>query len=115
MIKCKGNCFFTGGLVAIFLTGALYIGGCKSETKPVTYTSNVAPIMSQKCVGCHNPNGPAKNLPLDSYDNVKATVNPGNASDSRLVKAVDGGIMSGKASGNEVDTLKSWVDQGAKK
>lgn len=91
--------------------------GCKtsSETKPVTYTSDIAPVLTQKCVGCHNPSGTVKRRPLDNYDNVKTLVTPGNASDSILIKSVDGGSMSGRLSGDEVELFKSWVNQGAKK
>lgn len=103
------------GILVPTLSLVIFAAGCtSSSSKPVTYTSDVAPVLSQKCVSCHNPNGSAKSVPLDTYDNVKAAVNPGDASGSRLIKSVDGGSMSGRASGHEVDLLKNWVNQGAK-
>jgi len=37
-----------------------------------SYTNDVAPIISERCLVCHGPGGQASNKPLDSYDNVYA-------------------------------------------
>lgn len=116
MIKSTVDRLLRAGILVLTFAMAIFVAGCtSSSSKPVTYTSDVGAVLSQECVSCHNPNGSAKSVPLDTYDNVKATVNPGDASGSRLIKSVDGGSMSGKASGDEVDMLKNWVNQGAKK
>jgi hypothetical protein len=103
------------GVFIVFFSLVISVAGCKSNAKSVTYTSDIGTLLTKRCVGCHNPNGSAKKIPLDNYDNVKATVKPGNASGSRLIKAVDGGRMRGRASEGEVDLLKKWVNQGAPK
>ncbi|MHB9095746.1 MAG: hypothetical protein ACYC21_13855 [Eubacteriales bacterium] len=94
----------------------------KSQPKPqskltaaLTYTSNIQPMLSKKCVSCHNPKGKVASIPLDSYANVIKQVKPGNPTDSRLVQAVDGGSMSGRLTNDEIKPLKEWVKQGVKK
>lgn len=88
----------------------------KSNTgKTLTYSSSVQPILSQKCVNCHQANGPASSILLDSYDHVMKYVTPGDPGKSRLIQAVIGGSMSDKLSSSDAQVMKDWVTQGAKK
>lgn len=81
----------------------------------LTYTSDIQPILSKNCVGCHNPNGTVAKIPLDTYTNVMNYVKPKAPIDSKLIQSVDGGTMSDKLSKDELQLLKNWVTQGAQK
>ncbi|MDA8235409.1 MAG: hypothetical protein M0Z31_11510 [Clostridia bacterium] len=79
-----------------------------------TYDKEIAPIMQNKCAGCHNPGGMRSNSPLDSYKGVMDYIVPGKPADSVLIQKVDGGSMGGFFSPDELDLIKKWVEQGAK-
>lgn len=86
----------------------------KQEAKTLTYKANIQPILSSKCVSCHSASGMAAIIPLDTYSHVMSYVKAGKPKDSRLVRSVDGGSMSNKATPEEVKQIKTWVSQGAK-
>lgn len=81
----------------------------------VTYTSDIAPLLSDECVRCHNPKGSVDSLPLDTYSSVVKYVKPGDPANSKLVKALDGGEMDGRLTNDQLTLLKNWIQQGASK
>lgn len=98
---------------------------CAAE--PVDYDKQVAPMLRKYCGGCHNAIDPAGKLAVDSFDLLMkggengATVSPGNAEASRMVR-----LLTGKAepkmppadeaqpAADDVALLKLWIEQGAK-
>ncbi len=94
-----------------------------------TYTDNVQPIFTQRCVSCHGPSRAENGLRLDSYDGViKGTqfgpvVVPGQPNQSALVSVVRGStdpsirMPHGGTALNDQDVLNIvlWVQAGAPK
>jgi hypothetical protein len=113
------------------LTMALLQTGCGGGAKPLTYQTNIKPILDTNCVSCHVPGGAGfekTGLRLDSYDGLmKGTqfgpvVVPGSSVSSTLYRLVSGQadpsirMPHGQAALPEADvsTIAAWIDQGAK-
>lgn len=120
-----GNC-----LLAVSLAAMLAGSGCSRE-KPAGFVADVQPILSNYCVECHVPGtrGAAESgFQVGSYEAVmKGTkygpvVAPGSSESSSLYRLVAGQVdpsiqmPHGKQqlSPAEIDTIRRWIDQGAK-
>lgn len=44
----------------------------------ITYDSNVEPIISRECKGCHSGSSPSGNLKLETYSQVRSSTENGN-------------------------------------
>ncbi len=119
--------------VALAAAVVATLSACSHKEKEavVSFTSQVKPILDQHCVECHKAAGQGygkSGLRLDSYDSLMAgtkfgpVVKPGSAVSSSLYL-----LVAGKAdpsirmphnreplSGEDVDLIKNWIDQGAK-
>src|SRR5262245_19914687 len=106
-------------LVALFLIA--WSGW--SADRVIAFNRDVRPILSDKCFGCHGPDAAQKNIPLrlDSEAAAKAVVSGGSqarllqriTSENRAVRMPP--VYSGlNLSAAEIDTLRMWVEQGAK-
>jgi Protein of unknown function (DUF1553)/Protein of unknown function (DUF1549)/Concanavalin A-like lectin/glucanases superfamily/Planctomycete cytochrome C len=100
--------------------------------RAIQFNRDVRPILSDKCYGCHGPDAVAKKIPLrlDSEAGAKAdlgsgrrAVVEGDAAASQLVQRITTAnkgmhmppVYSGlKLSGEEIETLRLWIAQGAK-
>lgn len=113
-------------LISGILTSSLISCGTNNgnaENEPViSFTSDVAPILDQKCIGCHGEIQPLAGLDLSSYKGVMAgakgepVVIEGNSSKSLLVKVVRSGDMpkyGDKLPDVQVEIISNWVAQGA--
>jgi hypothetical protein len=120
-------------LAAAFLAGA----GC---TRQVSFNQDVKPILSAKCLSCHDGSGEGSEksgFNVKSYDSLIAgtklgqVIVPGDALSSTLYLMVahkanpeihmppHGRDSLAKGRGeplteSEIDTVKRWIDQGAK-
>ena len=120
-------------LAAAVLAGA----GC---TRQVSYTQNVQPILSAKCLRCHDGDGEGSEksgFNVKSYDSLMTgtklgqVIVPGDALSSSLYLMVSHktkpeihmpphgkeSLAKGRGeplSEGEIDTVKRWIDQGAK-
>jgi hypothetical protein len=95
-------------------------------SKPVEFTRDVRPILSDACFHCHGPDDSSRmaGLRLDTKEGAFAkAIVPGKAAESLLVKrithtnkALHMPPLSAKVQLNEaqVATLKQWIDEGAK-
>jgi hypothetical protein len=119
---------------AMLLTGGLLIGlsGCTGESA-VSYSRDVKPILQANCLSCHQEGGAgyeASGFSMASYDELmKGTrfgpmVLPGDSAGSNLIVLMEGradpsiSMPHGQAkpvSTADVDTIRRWIDQGAKK
>jgi len=109
-------------LVVLFALGFLEIGSAPSESVP-TFTKNVAPILFQSCVRCHQTDELASRVPLISYDTVRPWAEsikrevmtrempPWPADPDRSVKFRNDARLSRQ----DIDTLVAWVNAGAPK
>jgi mono/diheme cytochrome c family protein len=117
-------------LVAVSL-GLLLIG-CEREPVEVSYSRDVRPILEQNCASCHVPGQAGyvvSGFELRDYDSLmKGTqygpvVLPGDPLTSTLVMLIEGradpalNMPHGDAkplSPTEIQTIRAWVEQGAK-
>ncbi|MBT7719795.1 MAG: hypothetical protein HN744_10395, partial [Halieaceae bacterium] len=104
-------------LAAVFV--ASLIGNAQAQD--ITYSRDIAPILQEKCVTCHNPEGIGP-MPLQSYQQV----NPFAAlikdrTSKRIMPPwhidTTTGIQEFKndasLSDEQIATISSWVDSGA--
>ncbi len=120
-----------------FLAIAVVCAGCSQD---VSYQNDVNPILQANCLSCHDGKGEgveASGFSVKSYDDLmKGTksgpvVVPGNSLSSSLYRLVDHqadpkiqmpphhdqAVASGRMSslsGEQINTIKEWIDQGAK-
>ena len=88
----------------------------------VSFSRNVAPILAQRCVACHNTRSPGGRLNLDSFAALLkggesgAVVSAHKSADSLLVSMIQDGSMPKDAdplSQAEIAIVKQWIDVGA--
>jgi hypothetical protein len=117
-----------GGLLA----GTLLLVACSQPHRGVSFKQEVRPILDNHCAECHTPpNGEGyvkSGLSLTSYQELMngtkfgPVVKPGDSFTSALIMLVEGRadpsiqMPHGKKplSKQEIQTLKTWVDEGAK-
>ncbi len=92
------------------------------EGNGVSFVSQVAPILSSKCGGCH-VSGNKGGFSLSSYavlmkgPSEGVVVFPGDTIGSRLIETIETGDMprgGGKVAPQELAILKRWINEGAK-
>jgi hypothetical protein len=126
----SGSALLTGVLAA----GAAVLGlaGCSGEGT-VSYVRDVEPILQANCLSCHKEGGAgfeASGFSMASYDELmKGTqygpmIVAGDSEGSNLLVLMEGradpsismphGSME-PVSKVDVDTIRRWIDQGAKK
>ncbi len=120
-----------------FLGIAMIGSGCSQQ---VSFQNDVNPILQQNCLSCHDGSGEGSStsgFSVSSYDDLmKGTkfgkvVVPGDSLSSSLYRLIDHqadpkiqmpphhdeALASGKMSslsGEQINTIKVWIDQGAK-
>lgn len=114
-------------LLVLFLIAVV---GCQKEPT-VSYSQNVRPIIDQYCIGCHQAGGKgfeASGFNLETYEGLmKGTFNgpmviAGDSLGSNMLVLMEGRAdpsikmphgTSESASKEQLDTIRSWIDQGA--
>ena len=84
------------------------------DTAAVKYNTNVAPVLSSFCVGCHGGNTPSAGIRLDTYNDVKI-----QAANGRLWGAIShaGSYSPMPKNAAQLNTcnlakIKIWLDAG---
>ncbi len=82
----------------------------------VDFAKEVQPIFQQRCTVCHGPKQHLSGLRLDDRDSAKRVIQPGHASDSRLIKMVQSTMppVGAKLTPDQIATLTRWIDEGAR-
>ena len=119
---------------SILLTGMLLggMGGCTGEGA-VSYSRDVQPILQANCLSCHQQGGAgyeASGFSMATYDDLMkgtsggAMIVPGDSEGSNLVVLMEGRAdpsismphgSNDPVSKSDIDTIRRWIDQGAKK
>ena len=93
---------------------------------PPTYARDIAPILEERCTGCHAPAVKMGSLVTDTYEELVkggsrgAIIVPGKSGESRLVKFFTGELqpampMDGRhLTKGQIDLFVRWIDAGAK-
>lgn len=107
----------------VLIAGAVHL--ISQETPgQVDFQTQVQPIFTQHCQGCHGGNSPAANLRLDSPAGVSEAVKsgkitPGKSTESLLIQRItdtSGSQMPPTGtplSAAEIAAIRKWIDQGA--
>jgi len=114
---------FASRLRSLLLISAVFGGGAL-EAAQLTFEKDVRPILKAQCFHCHGEAGETKGG-LDSrlarflFKGGKsgAAVVPGDAAGSHLVQLIKSGEMpegTGKLTSKQIETIETWVAQGAK-
>ena len=91
------------------------------------FETQIAPLLTKYCAGCHNPEDAESELSLDSYADLieggesGSVITPGNSNSSRLI-----GVLTGRVepkmppeeeeapTEEEIGLLETWIESGAK-
>ena len=109
--------------------GVALLAGCAPAQK--SFERDVRPILTQGCLECHQPGGAgfiASGLDMSSYDSLmKGTkfgpvIKPGSSVASAFNALLEGRVNPAirmphgrePLQDKDIETLKLWVDQGAK-
>jgi len=119
-------------LIALACLSTLALAGCSREPAQLSYSRDVVPVLDKHCKACHVPGQPgyqASGFDLVGYDALmKGTrygpvIVPGDPLTSALVMLIEGRVdpsirmpHGGRApmSADEIRTIRTWVEQGAK-
>ncbi|MFN0195144.1 MAG: DUF1549 domain-containing protein [Planctomycetaceae bacterium] len=117
------------GLIFVSIVLLLPLGRYRSawtEDVPATKSANqfrehVAPLLTRKCVGCHNPSDKKGGLDLTHFEGAIAggdsgtALVPKNTTESLMWKRIAADEMPPKhpLSEQEKQTLRAWIDRGA--
>jgi WD40 repeat protein len=95
---------------------------------PVSFINDVAPILKEKCFGCHGAKNPKGKLDMTRYETFRKggtkddPIAPGNPDDSYIMMALtatDKKRMPPKESGDplprqQIELIERWIAEGAK-
>lgn len=116
----------------ILLSVYLFIG-CSGEIKDVSFAEDIQPILKENCLDCHNSQAKQGNLNFETYEALmnsrylnrsQPLVIKGSAEESRLylvthsdnlmIRMPPDNFGYDKLSQSEIETIKVWIDEGAK-
>ncbi len=115
---------------SLILAAGVGLGGCSGGAEQISFSRDVAPILKEHCVSCHQPGGKGyekDGLSLESYEKLMAgtkfgpVVVPGDPAGSRLNNLVEGLAHesmrmphdSAPLPESKIKILNLWVKQGA--
>jgi len=96
-----------------FLAFALLFSlqSCGDENTVVTYTTDIEPIMTNRCITCHSGSTPSGNLLLTNYAEVRAAAEAGNLT-TRINDNTNPMPPSGLIPSDQRTTIQDWVNGG---
>jgi WD40 repeat protein len=111
--------------IALLVSITSFISAQDKKEARVTWDDNVAAILKQRCVTCHNVNKKSSGLDLSTYTNIMLggasgdVIELGSAADSYLYMLItheSEPFMPPNADpipSPEIETIKKWIDTGA--
>ena len=100
----------------------------KLKPGEVSFAADVAPVLIENCVGCHDVDQPDANLSMITFERLLrggrggSPVAAGKGADSLLVKKIKGAGIEGQRmplgkpplAADVIARIEKWIDQGAK-
>lgn len=110
-IKLFGDWINEGAKEVICQTNG---SGTLSDTSQISFQTQLKPVLTTYCVGCHSTGSASGNVKLDTYDNVKAVADNGKLYGS-IAQLVGYSPMptGSKLSDCQIKAFKLWIDQGS--
>ncbi len=96
--------------------------GTTAGGAPVSFASDIQPLLDSRCVNCHGGERTSKGLSLKTYETIMAgsengpVVTPGDAANSPMAELVANGKMpkrGPKLTPDQVQLIVDWINQGA--
>jgi len=116
------NRLFPPGLTVFIIAGA--IPALAQSPPKISFSKDIAPLLSEKCVECHGQSSTMSNLDLRTDESLRkggqhGAIVASGADASLLYKRLTGQIQpqmpfGGRLTDQQIATVKSWIDQGAK-
>ncbi len=121
-------CAALTAILALLMLAAGQPARAADASRPVSFINDVAPILKEKCFGCHGAKNPKGKLDMTKYASFRKggtkddPIVPGHPDDSYLITALtatDKKRMPPKESGaplpqNQIELIERWIEQGAK-
>jgi hypothetical protein len=117
----KQNMFY------ILIVFTLFLGGCKydfvlPETAPpvtpggdeISFQTQILPILSSKCLLCHNTQAPVMTSSAAYSQLVPKYVNAASPASSKLYTIPTSGTHGGKFTTAQAALVLQWITEGAK-
>jgi uncharacterized membrane protein len=85
----------------------------------VSFAKQVKPILVERCLACHSDKERFGGLSLEKFEDIADFITPGDPAKSRLLVVVSGATAKMPRGGpplkpEQVETLRAWIEQGAK-
>jgi mono/diheme cytochrome c family protein len=121
-------CVILSAALAALLFVAAQPAHAAAPAKPVSFIHDIAPLLKEKCFGCHGAKNPKGKLDMTKYESFRKggtkddPIAPGNPDESYLLTvltATDKKRMPPKDSGDplpkeQIALIERWIQQGAK-
>ncbi|MBM3831611.1 MAG: hypothetical protein FJ406_13900 [Verrucomicrobia bacterium] len=124
----KRRALLSRSAAGLLLASGLGVGGSTAAPTDVSFTRDIAPILTKKCVTCHRPEKAKGNYQLHNFESLmkpgasqQASVKPGQPAMSelfRLLVAADADDRMPQKDDplpkEQIALIESWIQQGAK-
>ncbi len=121
-------CAALAGILALLILSVAQPARAADASPQVSFINEIAPILKEKCFGCHGAKNPKGKLDMTKYASFRKggtkddPIVPGHSDDSYLITALtatDKKRMPPKESGaplpkNQIELIERWIEQGAK-
>jgi len=124
----KRRALLSRSAAGLLLASGLGVGGSTAAPTDVSFTRDIAPILTKKCVTCHRPEKAKGNYQLHNFESLmkpgasqQASIKPGQPAMSelfRLLVAADADDRMPQKDDplpkEQIALIESWIQQGAK-
>ena len=105
---------------------SLFVVGCKYDfilpeevpqidtSKPVSFSTQIAPIFAEKCISCHNNQSPKLTADVAYSQLVPSYVNTATPASSKIYTVPSSGTHYAKISATQAALILAWITDGAK-
>lgn len=121
-------CAALGAAMAVLMLLAAQPARAAAASKSVSFINDVAPVLKEKCYGCHGAKNPKGKLDMTKYESFRKggtkddPIAPGKPDDSYIIAvltATDKKRMPPKDSGDplpkdKIELIERWIQEGAK-
>ena len=112
-------------LISFLLWNPSIMADGHGKEKPVSYHTQIVPILKRSCQGCHHPGDPNADLIVTTYTELKRggmageAIIPGKPDESLLIELISGDPPAmpqnqDPLTKEEIDLFKQWILEGAK-